>query len=285
MQSAARDPLLKNLFPTHVGYFPNAKQHWITRPEGTDETIFKYCVKGAGVSIIEGRRSEVSPGELLVVPEGVPHAYGASEARPWTIHWFHARGEHMDLLRRKLGVTRERPVTYLGIDAQLIELFQELRLTLEEDCSPPHLLYAAQVLSHLVGRMIRRRMQDYRNVPDSGDRVLKSVEYIKQHLEDAPRVETLASIANLSPSRYSALFRQLMGCSPKSYTNRLRLRRATQLLANTEFTIQTVAQMLGSSDPLYFSRWFRDGIGLSPSEYRNEKQRRTVRRTPSRKLV
>jgi AraC-like DNA-binding protein len=271
LRGAASNPLLKGLHPSHVGFFPNAKHHKIHRATGAAESIFKYCVKGTGWCEMDGQRFEVGPGDLLVVPAGVNHAYGAYEKRPWTIHWFHALGDHVPLLCAQLGVTPSHPVAYLGIDAPLIELFQELRLTLEDDYSPPRLLYSAQLLTYIFGRMIRRRGENQKELPDAGQRVLRSVDYIKQHLEEVLEVETLASVTNLSPSHYSTLFRQLMGCSPKNYAIRLRMRRAAQLLETTTFTIQTIARMLGYNDALYFSRSFRLIHEISPSEFRRKR--------------
>ncbi len=268
VRSAISDPLLKGLLPNHVGFFPNAKRHRIHRPTGATESIFKYCVKGTGWCEMGGQRFEVGPGDLLVIPAGVPHGYGAYERRPWTIHWFHAIGEHVALLCAQLGTSQTHPIAYLGIDNPLIELFQELRLTLEDDYSPPRLLYSAQLLTYIFGRMIRRRSENQKEVPDAGQRVLRSVNFIKQHLEEVLEVDALASVTNLSPSHYSTLFRQLMGCSPKNYAIRLRMRRAAQLLETTTFTIQTIARMLGYNDALYFSRSFRLIHEVSPSEYR-----------------
>jgi hypothetical protein len=56
VQSAAlAHPLLKRLFPSHVGFFPNARGHGIERPAGIESTIFNYCIKGRGWCKLGGR--------------------------------------------------------------------------------------------------------------------------------------------------------------------------------------------------------------------------------------
>ena len=118
-----RNPLVGRLFPTDIGYFPMAKSHLFERPEGVDQVIFIFCSKGQGWCEIGGRRHEVFEGDLLVIPPGEAHSYGADEEKPWTIFWFHATGDDMRLLLPELGVSVEHPVRHLGDDPQLPAIF------------------------------------------------------------------------------------------------------------------------------------------------------------------
>jgi AraC family transcriptional regulator of arabinose operon len=266
--AALTRPLLKHLFPSHVGFFPNARRHQVRRPEGVNQTIFKYCIRGKGWCELDGNRFDVSPGELLVVPRGMPHAYGSSTQHPWTIYWFHAMGDHVELLLEELGVSGQRPVVYVGKHAPLVGLFEELHQVLMDDYSPPRLLYAAQLLAHLLGLMIRLRRDSQRDVPDTQQRILASIAYMKDHLNESLDVAGLSAIAGVSPSHCSLLFRRITGYSPMNYLTRLRIHRATQLLDTTTHSIKAISQMVGYSDPLYFSKTFRLVNEISPSEYR-----------------
>jgi AraC-like DNA-binding protein len=55
---------------------------------------------------------------------------------------------------------------------------------------------------------------------------------------------------------------------------RLRLQRGAQLLANQDLTVYQVAEMVGCSDALYFSRIFRKRYGVSPLQYRRQQRMR-----------
>ncbi len=50
----------------------------------------------------------------------------------------------------------------------------------------------------------------------------------------------------------------------------LRMRRATELLAITERTIESIAQEVGYQNPFVFSNSFTKWIGWRPSEYRRK---------------
>ena len=270
-QVALSQPLTGGLFPSHVGFFPQARQHRVHRPEGIDSTIFNYCVRGAGWCEIDGRRHGVEPGDLMVVPRMTPHAYASTEERPWTLCWFHAMGRHIDRVLSELGVSRERPVIELGRDMRLIDLLEELQRELEEDISWPAILYGSQVLTHIVGLMIRLARQHPRT-PDAKKRVLSSATAMKEHLDRPLDVPKLAALAHLSPSHYAALFRQLFGVSPMRYLNQLRMHRAAQLLKTTHDDVQDIARRVGFDDPLYFSRMFRRVQGVSPSRHRSRRR-------------
>src|SRR5262245_48520761 len=43
-RTALSDPLLSGLFPTHVGYFPRAGRHGVSRDRAIESTVFNYCV-------------------------------------------------------------------------------------------------------------------------------------------------------------------------------------------------------------------------------------------------
>ena len=135
-EAALSRPLSRHLLPSHVGFFPEARGHRIRREAGIGSTIFKYCVRGAGWCELHGKRFEVGPGDLLVIPQGSPHAYGAEPARPWTIHWFHAMGDDVPDVLRELEVDAAHPVAHLGRSPTLIGLFEELRRVLGGACSP-----------------------------------------------------------------------------------------------------------------------------------------------------
>lgn len=265
---ALSHPLLGGLLPSHAGFFPQARRHEIHRPAGVDQAILKYCVRGVGWCDVEGRRWVVGPGELMVIPQNAPHAYGSSRERAWTVHWVHAMGRQVEPLLHELGVSSAQPVVALGHDIRLVALFQELEQVLEDDYAFAHLLYASQILAHLVGLMIHLRRNRVTDGADATQRVRQSIKQM-QHRPDAPLdVAQLASLANLSPSHYATLFRRLTGDSPKAYLQRLRLHRAARLLLTTDESVAAIARQTGYPDPLYFSRIFRRVHGVPPSEYR-----------------
>jgi transcriptional regulator GlxA family with amidase domain len=99
-------------------------------------------------------------------------------------------------------------------------------------------------------------------------KVQRSIAYMNEHLDQPLQVATLAALAEVSPSHFFALFKQLTGCPPMEYFTRLRMRQACRLLDSTSASVKEVAAALGYDDPFYFSRVFKLVNRVPPSRYR-----------------
>ncbi|MBQ8606821.1 MAG: helix-turn-helix transcriptional regulator, partial [Bacteroidaceae bacterium] len=73
-------------------------------------------------------------------------------------------------------------------------------------------------------------------------------------------------------SYFSALFSEVMGLGPLAYFNQLKMQRACELLSFTDLKINQLCYKVGIADPYYFSRLFRQTMGVSPKEYRGQNQ-------------
>jgi AraC family transcriptional regulator, arabinose operon regulatory protein len=269
---ALQQPLLEGLLPTDVGYFPKAAGHLRERRAGVDQAIFIYCTHGKGWCEMGGLRSEVNAGELLVVPPNTPHVYGADEAQPWTIAWVHAAGAHVGCYLQELGVSAERPVLRLGDDPQLHSLFEEVLEAVEHGYTPAQLLYASHALAHLVAVMVVRRRQPGHGNLAAEEKIPLTIQHMKQHLAVPLHLSTLAGLANLSASHYTALFKRQTGYAPIDYFIRLRIHRAAQLLDTSSLSVKAVAEEVGYGDHFYFSRAFKRINGAAPSLYRSRRK-------------
>lgn len=268
LTAARKSPLLRPLLPTDAGYYPKATGHTCVRERGCPEVIFIYCAEGNGWCEISGQRHEISKDQLLVIPAGVPHVYGAALQAPWSIHWFHAIGENVPCYLEKLEVTAERPVVPLGGDVRLFSLFEEVLEGLEHGFTATHLIYAAHSLTHLMGLILRHKDEFGYGETSVRQRMEKSIEFMKGHLREPLTVATLAALVSLSRSHYTKSFRRVTGYAPLSYLNHLRMQRAVQLLNTTDLSIKQIGDQLGFSDQFYFSRAFRKLHNHSPSEHR-----------------
>lgn len=72
----------------------------------------------------------------------------------------------------------------------------------------------------------------------------------------------------LSYKYAGTLFKEVTGQTIKEYQCTLKLRKAEQLLKETDKSIAEVAQLTGFSDMFYFSKIFHKKKGCSPGEYR-----------------
>ena len=63
-------------------------------------------------------------------------------------------------------------------------------------------------------------------------------------------------------------FKDTYGVTPKAYLSKIRLEKAKELLLSTDMLSREVAFLVGFSDELYFIRFFKKHVGLTPSQFR-----------------
>lgn len=86
-------------------------------------------------------------------------------------------------------------------------------------------------------------------------------------------VEQLARQLGISRITLYRLVCQTLGCTPKEYIDRSRLRAAMQLLSGTQMTINEISSRCGFVYPNYFSRIFRKRMNCTPENFRKNSGR------------
>ncbi|MGL1891431.1 MAG: AraC family transcriptional regulator [Spirochaetaceae bacterium] len=82
------------------------------------------------------------------------------------------------------------------------------------------------------------------------------------------KVEEISTRMNISPTNLTTQFKKDMGMPVSEYRNQLLIKKAATLLSGTNLLIRECAIRLGFTDELYFSRFFKKQIGLSPKKFR-----------------
>lgn len=92
--------------------------------------------------------------------------------------------------------------------------------------------------------------------------------YIELHYQQKISLSDIASTVNLCESECCRTFRRVTGISIFEYLQDYRIKKACDLLAETDDRIHEVADAVGYGDPNHFSKVFRKRIGVSPRQYR-----------------
>ncbi|WP_322907518.1 AraC family transcriptional regulator [Paenibacillus campi] len=106
--------------------------------------------------------------------------------------------------------------------------------------------------------------------PNQADsRIEEVLQYLQEHYADDIRIEQLAQLVCLSPSRLSHLYKTHTGETIMDTLIRLRLERAQFLLASTCRYVGEIAYEVGFNSQTYFTCKFTRHFGISPSLYRS----------------
>ncbi|WKK72358.1 AraC family transcriptional regulator [Rathayibacter oskolensis] len=266
VQAVLAGPGASHLVVTDSGYFPEARAHGRTRAEGIGECIILVCTHGAGWCEVGGVRHPVRAGQVVILPPGTPHSYGADIAAPWTLWWLHVVGRDLAEFLRVAGVTAAAPVRELSDTFRIVALVEEVVQAMERDQTFASTLAASGAAWHLMALLCAERTAGAPRV----SAIDQAIEYLRQHVTDQISIADLARMARLSPSHFAARFRQETGSSPLKYQTQLRMARARELLDTTDLPVAQIAARVGYTDPFYFARQFTSVHGMPPIRYRRE---------------
>jgi AraC family transcriptional regulator len=96
----------------------------------------------------------------------------------------------------------------------------------------------------------------------------RAVDLIQDRFAETLHLEVIAAEVGVHPSHLARGFRAHHDCTVGEYVRRIRIQRASGLLANTEIPLVEIALQLGFADQAHFSRTFRRVTGRNPGEYR-----------------
>lgn len=112
--------------------------------------------------------------------------------------------------------------------------------------------------------------QGFSNNLTLSDRICR---YLSDNIGVPFNSENIEKRFYLSYKYMSHLFKKEKGVTMQQYHNSVRMDEACRLLCSTLMSIGEIADKLGFSDVLYFSRCFRNYTGKSPSAYRKDSAR------------
>lgn len=262
-------PLIRSFYVTDIGYYPTARHHYRERAEGCDSYILIYCVKGEGyIELEKDKPVQLTAHSLYVIPAGTPHRYGAAEHNPWSIYWFHFKGEDAAAFLHSFGLSSAALRIPLNSYIKFTELFEQcFDLLVAKAYSLPHHIQIAQTMRYLIsviGLTASRPQQEERRE----QYMEQAISYMNEHLGDAITLPELAKHTGLSKQHLIHLFKEATGFPPIDYFLRMKMQRASQLLDLSDLSVKEIGSSVGLHDPYYFSRMFKKRLGCSPSDYR-----------------
>ena len=101
----------------------------------------------------------------------------------------------------------------------------------------------------------------------------KVMAYMEEQMDNAElTIDEFAEQLMLSRTIFYRKLKSIVGLTPVDFIREIRIKRAVQLIDSDEYNFSQVAYMTGFNDPKYFSKCFKKGIGITPSEYKERKK-------------
>ena len=98
-------------------------------------------------------------------------------------------------------------------------------------------------------------------------RIRQAIDYMVDHAQDQPSLDTMADLAGLSPHHFQRVFKRFAGISPKKFLQYLTLRHAKQALID-DASVLDAALDAGLSGPSRLHDLFVSCDAMTPGEFK-----------------
>lgn len=107
----------------------------------------------------------------------------------------------------------------------------------------------------------------------NADPIQRAVEYIERYACDRISVEdVLVQTPSVARTRFYTLFTERTGVSPAAFIRRARVNKAAELISQTNFSLNHIAEVTGFSSSSQLSTSFNSIMGVTPSDYRRQQR-------------
>jgi AraC-like DNA-binding protein len=242
----------------HVGIEEAQAPTRVVRTKQTT-TYFLACIGGQGRVLIDGSWRVCKEGYACLLPAHTLNAFEAMPGVRWEFCWV--------CYQRP---AEQRPIA--NITTPVLAAYNPLPLRsailgLMHEAAGPAQPTLLQEWTDLVHAYVLR----FARPADHPDQLRLLWERVVVNLADDWTLDRLADQAGYSKEHLRRLCRRQLGRSPMHQVTYFRMRRAAELLASTDQTIESISQEVGYQNAFVFSNAFTKWIGWRPSEYRRKK--------------
>lgn len=103
---------------------------------------------------------------------------------------------------------------------------------------------------------------------DYDETLQKALLYIDANIDKNLSIKAISKGINVSKSALYSKFHTLLNCTIGDYVNRKRIERSTHLLTETNMSIEEVSQKTGFSSASYYTKIFKQHMGITPLKYK-----------------
>jgi AraC family transcriptional activator of pobA len=246
---------------------------WDIRPHRHKDLHQLLLVTGGGGSVsVEGREQVFRAPCLIAVPAGLVHGFrfepgavGLVLTMPQAFVAF--------LGDREAPVALQAAWTAAPDDATL-DALQRAFETLQEELRLPRLEQRMAVAGHLAlvlvaaGRLCAVRASAAARPSADMALVARFGELVDEALDRQWPVAAFAQALKVTERQLTGACRRALGLSPLQLVHQRMMAEARRRLIYTDLSVTEIAFGLGFSDAAYFSRFFAQREGLSPTAFR-----------------
>lgn len=270
---------------------------WKTHTRKIYDHELIYCCRGKAHAIIEDREYLLNPGSLLLIQPNLPHFFWKDETTPGEQLWVHFDCFYRNDIVNMDKLTGESNYVLFQMSLPSTELIRD-KIIFENGFKFPEFIkldegkYVEELFKKLIYNFenrnefwpfeckvylmrifvcILRQMDAGGSIfsAKNDDRISnKVVQYILSNYHRKISLENISNIVGMNVDYIGRIFKKETSMTVTDFIRMVRLKKAKELLLNTDFQIDNIADMVGFSDSFYFSKVMKKSDGLSPNQWR-----------------
>ncbi|MBU5348310.1 AraC family transcriptional regulator [Paenibacillus lautus] len=240
------------------------------------------CISGVGRFYFGSKQYEVAPGDLFIVNHTERHIACSDVHNPSTYLFLKFEPSLLlaenERLLLPFSIPSERFQNMIpassGLSNDILPLMEKIWSEIGSR-QEGYAMLVKGLLLQICARLLRYYSSeltphDWGKLTESFLKFRLITAYIREHLHEPLQLSDLAETLQLSPSRVSRLFQDVVGRGFKEYLLLLRLADARRMLVRTDMTVTDICFASGFQSVSSFYRVFVQSEGLSPLAYRKK---------------
>ncbi len=239
-------------------------------PGKRDKYLIHFITSGQGTFYAHGKEYKLHAGQAFIFFPDVTVKYTSDTKDPWTYTWIGFHGTMAETYLRRAGINIDTDVIDLPDDSDIPGIIQKM-------LNSNALTYANELFRQAYLLELFATLVSYRKDCDSSEPVYtypssiyteQAVNYITKEYMNDISVVGISDKIGITRSYLSKCFNSTLKMSPKQFIIKIRMDKACELLQKSNKNITEIAEAVGYSNSLTFSKAFKAYFGISPNEWR-----------------
>lgn len=233
-----------------------------------------YIATGSGIfESAHCKQQSVKEGTILILFPGEWHRFKPEPQSGWDEFWVGFKGNFIEHIVQQQFLSEKNAVIDIGLSEKIIQLFENIiEITKEERTGYQPLV--SGIVMYLLGEIYSLTRQQLYTGEDITESIINKARIIfRTNIDQQINIEEVAKELCVSYAWFRKAFKTYTGIAPHQYLLQLKIEKAKMLLPNRSQSIKEIAFSLNFESPFYFSKLFKEKVGVSPKEYRKNLKR------------
>lgn len=223
-----------------------------------------YVHRGKGRYVIGNKTCPAIMGDLFYVPPGVGNTILADVEDPFLL-------SGIEFVLQDQSPENRMALAGLCHKTNILKN-SFLEETLQQMVKEYHIgrMYSSQICSSLLGSLVMKLLQSQVMGGQEQDQMKGQIlDYIVEHMQEGITHQELSAVFACHKSTINRILTASTGMSLKNYLIDLRLKKAGELLKYSNKSMSEIAELCGYQSSIFFSRQFKQKMGVTPLHFRN----------------